>query len=124
MQQQYERQEPLLQVKDLQKHFRITNPLGKVTGHVKAVNHVTFDLFEKETLGLVGESGCGKSTTGRTILRLTEPTSGAALYQGQDIFSLKEKEFMPIRKEMQMVFQDPHSSLNPKKESAIALKSQ
>ncbi|GIN21593.1 MAG TPA: dipeptide ABC transporter ATP-binding protein [Bacillus bacterium] len=115
MQQQYEKQEPLLQVKNLQKHFPITNPLGKVTGQVKAVNNVTFDLYEKETLGLVGESGCGKSTTGRTILRLTEPTSGTALYKGKDIFQLKEKAFMPIRKEMQMVFQDPHSSLNPKK---------
>ncbi|MBM7715723.1 peptide/nickel transport system ATP-binding protein/oligopeptide transport system ATP-binding protein [Bacillus thermophilus] len=121
MEQQYEKQEPLLQVKDLQKHFRITNPLGKVTGHVKAVNHVTFDLFEKETLGLVGESGCGKSTTGRTILRLTEPTSGTALYKGQDIFSLKEKEFMPVRKEMQMIFQDPHSSLNPKKRIGFSI---
>ncbi|RWR07493.1 dipeptide ABC transporter ATP-binding protein [Siminovitchia fortis] len=115
MQQQYEKQEPLLQVKNLQKHFPITNPLGKVTGHVKAVNNVTFDLYEKETLGLVGESGCGKSTTGRTILRLTEPTSGTALYKGKDIFKLKEKAFMPVRKEMQMIFQDPHSSLNPKK---------
>lgn len=115
MQQAYEKQEPLLQVKNLQKHFAITNPLGKVTGQVKAVNNVTFDLYEKETLGLVGESGCGKSTTGRTILRLTEPTSGTALYKGKDIFQLKDKQFMPIRKEMQMVFQDPHSSLNPKK---------
>lgn len=112
---QYKEKTPILQVKNLKKHFPIKNPLGKVTGHVKAVNNVTFDLYEKETLGLVGESGCGKSTTGRTILRLTEPTSGSALYNGKEIFQLKENDFMPIRKEMQMVFQDPHSSLNPKK---------
>jgi peptide/nickel transport system ATP-binding protein/oligopeptide transport system ATP-binding protein len=112
---QFEKKIPLLQVKGLKKYFPINNPLGKTIGHVKAVNDVSFDLYEKETLGIVGESGCGKSTAGRTILRLTEPTSGEALYKGQDIFKLKDREFLSIRKEMQMVFQDPHSSLNPKK---------
>ncbi|MBD8005969.1 ABC transporter ATP-binding protein [Bacillus norwichensis] len=112
---QYKEKEPLLQIKQLQKYFPINNPLGKTVSHVKAVNDVTFNLYEKETLGLVGESGCGKSTTGRTILRLTEPTSGEAWYKGKDIFKMKPKEFLSIRKEMQMVFQDPHSSLNPKK---------
>lgn len=108
-------EEPLLRVNQLRKHFPITNPFGKVTGHVKAVNDITFEIYKKETLGLVGESGCGKSTTGRSILRLTEPTSGSALFKGKNIFELKEKEFMEIRKNMQMIFQDPHSSLNPKK---------
>lgn len=106
---------PVLEVKNLEKHFPITNPLGRVTGQVKAVNGVSFELYEKETLGLVGESGCGKSTTGRTILRLTEPTSGSVLYNGQEIFDMKDKEFMAVRKDMQMIFQDPNSSLNPKK---------
>jgi oligopeptide/dipeptide ABC transporter ATP-binding protein len=106
---------PLLQVKNLKKYFPITSPLGRTTGHVKAVNNVTFNLQEKETLGLVGESGCGKSTTGRTILRLTEPTDGEALYKGKDIFKLNHKELYQMRREIQMVFQDPHSSLNPKK---------
>lgn len=106
---------PLLEVKNLQKYYPITSPFGRVKGHVKAVEEVSFTLYEKKTLGLVGESGCGKSTTGRTILRLTEPTSGTAIYKGNEIFGLKEKEYKKIRKDMQMVFQDPHSSLNPKK---------
>lgn len=110
-----EKKTPLLQVRGLQKHFPIHNPLGKTTGYVKAVNNVSFDLYEKETLGIVGESGCGKSTAGRTILRLTEPTSGEAIFQGENIFEMKEKQFLGVRRELQMVFQDPHSSLNPKK---------
>jgi oligopeptide/dipeptide ABC transporter ATP-binding protein len=107
--------QPLLQVENLQKHFPISSPLGRVKGQVKAVNNVSFDLYEKKTLGLVGESGCGKSTTGRTLLRLTEPTGGEAFYKGRDIFKLSGKEMHQMRKEIQMVFQDPHSSINPKK---------
>lgn len=115
MLQQYEDKVPLLQIKGLKKYFPIINPLGRTIGHIKAVNDLTFNLYEKETLGIVGESGCGKSTAGRTILRLTEPTAGEVLFKGKDIFKLKDKEFLEIRNEMQMVFQDPHSSLNPKK---------
>ncbi|MGO1058579.1 ABC transporter ATP-binding protein [Planococcus sp. FY231025] len=106
---------PLLQVNGLKKYFPIHSPFGRTIGHVKAIEDLNFNLYEKKTLGLVGESGCGKSTSGRALLRLTEPTEGTALYKGRDIFQLKEKEFTKMRKEMQMVFQDPHSSLNPKK---------
>lgn len=106
---------PLLQVKNLKKYFPITSPLGRTIGHVKAVSDVTFDLHKKETLGLVGESGCGKSTTGRALLRLIEPSDGQALYNGKDIFKLNNKEIHQMRKEIQMVFQDPHSSLDPQK---------
>jgi oligopeptide transport system ATP-binding protein len=106
---------PLLKIKNLKKFFPITNSLGRVTGQVKAVNDVSFDLQAGETFGLVGESGCGKSTTGRTIMRLVEPTEGEALYNGEDIYKAKGKELLNIRKELQMVFQDPYSSLNPRK---------
>lgn len=106
---------PILQVNNLKKYFPITSPFGRLKGYVKAVENVSFTISEKETFGLVGESGCGKSTTGKTILRLTEPTAGSALYKGKDLFNLKPKEMKKMRKEIQMVFQDPHSSLNPKK---------
>lgn len=106
---------PLLQVRNLKKYFPITSPFGRVKGHVKAVESVDFDLYEKGTLGLVGESGCGKSTTGRSILRLIEPTEGSVIYKGNDVLQQSQRDFKRIRKEMQMVFQDPHSSLNPKK---------
>ncbi|GHH99384.1 ABC transporter ATP-binding protein [Neobacillus kokaensis] len=108
-------EKPLLQVRNLKKYFPITNSLGNVTGQVKAVNNVSFEMKEGETFGLVGESGCGKSTTGRTIMRLVEPTEGEAIYRGKDIYRLKGNELMSIRREMQMVFQDPYSSLNPRK---------
>lgn len=106
---------PLLEVNQLQKYFPIQSPFGRTKGYVKAVENIEFNLYQKKTLGIVGESGCGKSTTGRTMLRLTEPTNGTAMYKGKDIFKLKGKELKSIRREMQMVFQDPHSSLNPKK---------
>ncbi len=110
--------EPLLDVQNLQKFFPVTGQLGRiggVKGQVKAVNDVSFQLFEGETYGLVGESGCGKSTTGRTLLRLTEPTGGKTIYKKQDIFQASKKELRSLRKDLQMVFQDPYSSLNPRK---------
>lgn len=109
------KEKPLLQVRNLKKFFPITNSLGRVTGQVQAVNNVSFDLYEGETYGLVGESGCGKSTTGRTVMRLVEPTEGEAIFQDQDIYKLKGKDLLNIRRELQMVFQDPYSSLNPRK---------
>ena len=107
--------EPLLEVTSLKKHFPVKNEIGQKSAVVKAVDDVSFKLFEGKTLGLVGESGCGKSTTGRTILRLTEPTSGSALFKGKDLFQLKGNELRKARQDLQMVFQDPFSSLNPRK---------
>jgi oligopeptide/dipeptide ABC transporter ATP-binding protein len=101
--------QPLLEIRDLVKYF----PVG--TGIVHAVDGVSFSIEEGETLGLVGESGCGKSTTGRVIIRLTEATSGSVLYQGQDILALKKTKITSLRKEMQIIFQDPFSSLDPRK---------
>ena len=113
--QQAERLKPLLEVQGLKKYFPVRNPLGRTEAHVKAVNDVSFKLYEGQTYGLVGESGCGKSTTGRALLRLIEPTDGEVIYQNRDIFQLEQKEFQKIRQELQMVFQDPYSSLNPRK---------
>jgi oligopeptide/dipeptide ABC transporter ATP-binding protein len=110
-----EDKQPLLRVKGLKKWFPVKTTLGRISGYVKAVNDVSFDLYAGETYGLVGESGCGKSTTGRTILRLIEPTAGEIIYRGQNLVSLKGNELRAIRQEMQMVFQDPYSSLDPKK---------
>lgn len=106
---------PLLEVKGLKKYFAVRNPLGRMEAQVKAVNDVSFQLYAGQTFGLVGESGCGKSTAGRTLLRLIEPTKGQAFYQNKDIFQLSGKELRNIRQDLQMVFQDPYSSLNPRK---------
>ncbi|MCB9033332.1 MAG: ABC transporter ATP-binding protein [Chitinophagales bacterium] len=105
----------ILEVQNLQTWFPSkTNFFGKATEYVKAVNNVSFDVYEGETLGLVGESGCGKTTLGRTILRLVEPTAGKAIFDGQDIFNLDNKSLKALREHMQIIFQDPYSSLNPR----------
>lgn len=110
-------QTPLMQIKDLKVHFPIQkNWLGKVTKVKKAVDGVTFDVYPGETLGLVGESGCGKTTLGRSILHLIDPTSGEVYFQDRNISSISSrKEMRELRKDIQIIFQDPYSSLNPRK---------
>jgi len=106
---------PILQLKNIQTWFPSkTNLLGKPLEYVKAVDDVSFDVYEGETLGLVGESGCGKTTLGRTILRLIEPTGGKAIFDGKDIFNLGQRDLKELREHMQIIFQDPYSSLNPR----------
>jgi oligopeptide transport system ATP-binding protein len=107
----------LLEVRHLVKHFPITKSIlfSKVISTVKAVDDVSFAIREGETLGLVGESGCGKSTLGQCILRLIEPTSGEIFFKGENIVDLTKKRMRPLRREMQIVFQDPYASLNPRK---------
>ncbi|MGD6854186.1 ABC transporter ATP-binding protein [Bacillus infantis] len=107
--------EVLLEVNQLKKYFPITGGLfGKKTGDVKAVDDVSFYVNKGETLGIVGESGCGKSTTGRMLMRLIEPTEGKVLFEGKELTGLNDSEMRKMRKEMQMVFQDPFASLNPR----------
>ncbi len=106
----------LMEVKNLKKYYTISsNDLQGKKGVLKAVDDVSFDLKKGEILGVVGESGCGKSTLGKTVLRLHEKTEGQVLYDGRDLFSLDHREMTALRKRMQMVFQDPFSSLNPRK---------
>jgi oligopeptide transport system ATP-binding protein len=106
----------ILEVKNLKKHFPITKGFifQKQVGAVKAVDDVSFFIRKGETLGLVGESGCGKTTTGRVILRLMEATSGEAHFEGRNIFGLSKEELRRMRRNMQIIFQDPYSSLNPR----------
>jgi len=107
--------EPVLRLQNLKTYFPIRNGFfGGISNYVKAVNDVTFDVYPGETLGLVGESGCGKTTIGRTILRLEEPTEGSMIYKGQDIAKMNADELRSFRKEVQIIFQDPYSSLNPR----------
>ncbi|MCH8153645.1 MAG: ABC transporter ATP-binding protein [Planctomycetes bacterium] len=109
------RKAPLLHVEHLRTYFPIRSGiLQRVTDYVKAVDDVSFHINEGETLGLVGESGCGKTTVGRTILRLIPATSGRVLYKGRNIFELSAKQMRPLRRQMQIIFQDPVGSLNPR----------
>ena len=106
---------PLLRVENLVKHFPVKiGAFGEKAAVVHAIDGVSFEIYRGETLGLVGESGCGKSTTGFTILQLYKPTSGAIYFEGVDLAALPEKELRPIRKRAQIVFQDPYSTLNPR----------
>ena len=105
----------LIEARNLSKHFiSKSNRLGGESLVVKAVNDVSFDILDGETLGLVGESGCGKSTTGRLLIKLLEPTSGSIIYKGRDIAGYNKREMRDLRKELQIIFQDPFSSLNPR----------
>jgi peptide/nickel transport system ATP-binding protein/oligopeptide transport system ATP-binding protein len=106
---------PLLEVSGLEKRFDVQRGLfGRVTGQVHAVDGISFAIADGETLGLVGESGCGKSTAGRTLLRLLQPTGGAIRFRGEDITALDPPAMLPFRQRMQMVHQDPYASLNPR----------
>ncbi|MDF1673489.1 MAG: ABC transporter ATP-binding protein [Vicingaceae bacterium] len=109
------KQEPVLEIKNLKTYFPINKGMfGKAKDYVRAVDDVSFEVYPGETLGLVGESGCGKTTLGRTILKLVEPTSGRIVFEGNDLTDLGTKEMRAYRKEMQIIFQDPYSSLNPR----------
>ena len=105
----------LLEVRDLKKHFPIrTGVLKRTTGYVCAVDGVSFNVEKGETLGLVGESGGGKSTVGRTVLRLTQATAGSVVFEGIDVMSASRSDMQRLRKDMQIVFQDPYAILNPR----------
>ncbi len=106
---------PLLEVRDLKKHFPVYKGVfSRVSGQVHAVDGVSFHIERGETLGLVGESGCGKSTVGRTLLKLLEPTAGKIIVKGNDITRLDKAQMFPYREQMQMIYQDPYASLNPR----------
>jgi oligopeptide transport system ATP-binding protein len=107
---------PLLEVRGLRMHFPVTEGLiaQRKIGQVKAVDDIDFTVLRGETLGLVGESGCGKTTTGRCILRLERPTAGEIIYDGVDIARFEQRELLPLRRRIQVIFQDPYSSLNPR----------
>jgi ABC-type oligopeptide transport system ATPase subunit len=106
----------LLQVRNLVKHFPVRGEgfLGNAVGVVRAVDGVSFAIRRGETLGLVGESGCGKTTVGRCILQLERPTSGHVVFEGRELTGMREAELRAIRRKLQVIFQDPYSSLNPR----------
>ena len=108
--------QPIVEVQNLKMYFPVTQGImfQRVVGQVKAVDDVSFDIARGETMGLVGESGCGKTTTGRCILQLTRPTSGRIMFNGQDITRMDQRSLVDIRKQIQVIFQDPYSSLNPR----------
>ncbi|MGN1006939.1 MAG: ATP-binding cassette domain-containing protein, partial [Aristaeellaceae bacterium] len=109
-----QKQEAMLSVRNLKMYFPVGGSLFEKKKLLKAVDDVSFDLYPGETFGLVGESGCGKTTVGRTIVRLYQPTAGQIILNGKDIAPLTEKEVLPYRNRMQMIFQDPYASLNPR----------
>ncbi|GGG03613.1 ABC transporter ATP-binding protein [Paenibacillus abyssi] len=105
----------LLNVKHLKQHFPIKGGfLGRIVNHVKAVDDISFTIYEGETVSIVGESGCGKSTTGRAIMRLDEPTSGEIIFEGSNLLALNKRQMNKKRKDLQIIFQDPYASLNPR----------
>ena len=104
-----------MEVRNLKKYFPIQSGIfGKTKSYVKAVDDISFDIYKGETLGLVGESGCGKSTTGRMLVDLLEPTEGKVLFDGTDIRELKKRSRKELSKNIQIIFQDPYASLNPR----------
>ena len=116
-------QPPILQIRNVKTWFPASKTIfGKVTQWVKAVDDVSFDVYPGETLGLVGESGCGKTTLGRTIIRLVEPNDGKIIFEGKDLLGLSHAEMKPLRKDIQIIFQDPYSSLNPRMTIGNAIK--
>ena len=115
-------QNPILQIKNLKTYFPLrTNFYGKTTEWVKAVDGISFDVFPGENLGLIGESGCGKTTTGRTIMQLNKAKEGEIIYKGKDVIKMNKKELLQFRREVQIIFQDPYSSLNPRKTIGSAI---
>ena len=115
--------DPVVSIQNLKKHFPIkTGVFSRTVGHVKAVDGVSFDIYPGETFALVGESGCGKSTTGQVVLRLQNATAGEVLYRGENVYTATEERLRLMRKEMQIVFQDPYSALNPRMTVGAAIK--